>query len=148
MAFFQVLMFFQMTQIMNIMEDFLLYRGWKYMRLDGSTKALRQRALRNDTHSRPARLQDIYANMFPLIPALILAFVSFICSAFVILRILIPILPPHPLSRRVRPVSFSKYLTTAIHLTEISHSLNSVFLTIGQFPPQIRATSGLLVVTS
>jgi len=32
-------MFFQMTQIMNIMEDFCLYRGWKYMRLDGSTKA-------------------------------------------------------------------------------------------------------------
>ena len=32
-------MFFQMTQIMNIMEDFLVYRGWKYMRLDGSTKA-------------------------------------------------------------------------------------------------------------
>ena len=31
---------------------------------------------------------------------------------------------------------------------KISHSLNSVFLTIGQFPPQIRATSGLLVVTS
>src|SRR5881394_3389433 len=32
-------MFFQMTQIMNIMEDFLLFRGFKYMRLDGSTKA-------------------------------------------------------------------------------------------------------------
>ncbi|EPS42286.1 hypothetical protein H072_3739 [Dactylellina haptotyla CBS 200.50] len=35
----RVLMFFQMTQIMNIMEDFLAYRGWKFMRLDGSTKA-------------------------------------------------------------------------------------------------------------
>lgn len=43
--------------------------------------------------------------MFPLVPTLALTFVSFICSAFVILRILIPILPPHPLSRRVRPVS-------------------------------------------
>ena len=43
--------------------------------------------------------------MFPLVPTLALAFVSFISSAFVILRILIPILPPHPLSRRVRPVS-------------------------------------------
>ena len=32
-------MFFQMTQIMNIMEDFLLFRGYKYLRLDGSTKA-------------------------------------------------------------------------------------------------------------
>ncbi|PNS15568.1 hypothetical protein CAC42_827 [Sphaceloma murrayae] len=35
----RVLMFFQMTQIMNIMEDFLRLRGLKYMRLDGSTKA-------------------------------------------------------------------------------------------------------------
>jgi ATP-dependent helicase STH1/SNF2 len=35
----RVLMFFQMTQIMNIMEDFLLFRGYKYLRLDGSTKA-------------------------------------------------------------------------------------------------------------
>lgn len=32
-------MFFQMTQIMNIMEDFLHLRGYKYLRLDGSTKA-------------------------------------------------------------------------------------------------------------
>ncbi|BFZ57348.1 transcriptional regulator [Savitreella phatthalungensis] len=35
----RVLMFFQMTQIMNIMEDFLHYRGMTYLRLDGSTKA-------------------------------------------------------------------------------------------------------------
>ncbi|KAH7907503.1 hypothetical protein BJ138DRAFT_1129128 [Hygrophoropsis aurantiaca] len=44
--------------------------------------------------------------MFPLIPTLALAFISFICSAFVILRIVIPILPPHPLSRRVPPSEF------------------------------------------
>lgn len=35
----RILMFFQMTQIMNIMEDFLRLRGIKYLRLDGSTKA-------------------------------------------------------------------------------------------------------------
>ncbi|KAI8344521.1 SNF2 family N-terminal domain-containing protein [Chlamydoabsidia padenii] len=35
----RVLIFFQMTQIMNIMEDFLNYRGFAYLRLDGSTKA-------------------------------------------------------------------------------------------------------------
>lgn len=35
----RVLMFFQMTKIMNIMEDFLRLRGMHYMRLDGSTKA-------------------------------------------------------------------------------------------------------------
>ncbi|KAK6349608.1 hypothetical protein TWF696_005892 [Orbilia brochopaga] len=44
----RVLMFFQMTQIMNIMEDFLAYRGWKYMRLDGSTKADDRSALLKD----------------------------------------------------------------------------------------------------
>ena len=35
----RVLIFFQMTQIMNIMEDFLRLRGIQYLRLDGSTKA-------------------------------------------------------------------------------------------------------------
>ncbi|ODV84268.1 hypothetical protein CANARDRAFT_179611, partial [[Candida] arabinofermentans NRRL YB-2248] len=35
----RVLMFFQMTQIMDIMEDFLRLRGMHYMRLDGDTKA-------------------------------------------------------------------------------------------------------------
>ncbi|KAF9567369.1 hypothetical protein CPC08DRAFT_814238 [Agrocybe pediades] len=44
--------------------------------------------------------------MIPLIPALILAFLSFISSAFVILRLVIPILPPHPLSKRVSPAEF------------------------------------------
>ncbi|GLB34088.1 hypothetical protein LshimejAT787_0109720 [Lyophyllum shimeji] len=44
--------------------------------------------------------------MIPLIPAIALALFSFICSAFVILRIVIPILPPHPLSTRVSPAEF------------------------------------------
>ncbi|KAG2135727.1 uncharacterized protein EDB93DRAFT_821872 [Suillus bovinus] len=44
--------------------------------------------------------------MIPFIPTLILAFISFISSAFVIFRIVIPILPPHPLSRRVAPSEF------------------------------------------
>lgn len=35
----KVLIFFQMTQIMNIMEDFLHFRGMNYMRLDGGTKS-------------------------------------------------------------------------------------------------------------
>jgi len=48
--------------------------------------------------------------MIPLIPALVLAFLSFISSAFVILRIVIPILPPHPLSRRVAPVRVFRFL--------------------------------------
>ncbi|KAF9232790.1 hypothetical protein BU15DRAFT_54645 [Melanogaster broomeanus] len=44
--------------------------------------------------------------MIPFILTLALSFVSFIASAFVILRIVIPILPPHPLSRRVAPSEF------------------------------------------
>ncbi|GMM50615.1 hypothetical protein DASB73_015730 [Starmerella bacillaris] len=35
----RTLIFFQMTQIMDIMEDFLRLRGIKYLRLDGMTKA-------------------------------------------------------------------------------------------------------------
>ncbi|CAG8540969.1 456_t:CDS:10, partial [Cetraspora pellucida] len=35
----RVLIFFQMTAIMTIMEDFLNWRGFKYLRLDGNTKA-------------------------------------------------------------------------------------------------------------
>lgn len=35
----RVLIFFQMTQIMTIFEDFLAMQGYKYLRLDGSTKA-------------------------------------------------------------------------------------------------------------
>ena len=35
----RVLMFFQMTQIMNIMEDFMRLRAIPYLRLDGATKS-------------------------------------------------------------------------------------------------------------
>ncbi|KAI0751042.1 hypothetical protein C8Q80DRAFT_1307840 [Daedaleopsis nitida] len=59
--------------------------------------------------------------MIPLIPTLALAFVSFICSAFVILRILVPILPPHPLSRRVRPSEFGLPNYRSISPADKSH---------------------------
>ena len=35
----RILMFFQMTAIMDIMEDYLRYRNLKFMRLDGTTKS-------------------------------------------------------------------------------------------------------------
>ncbi|KAJ3143243.1 hypothetical protein HK101_003150, partial [Irineochytrium annulatum] len=35
----RMLMFFQMTQIMDIMGDFLTYRGWRFLRLDGHIKS-------------------------------------------------------------------------------------------------------------
>ena len=34
----RVLIFFQMTKVMDTMEDFLKMMGWKYLRLDGGTK--------------------------------------------------------------------------------------------------------------
>lgn len=34
----RVLIFFQMTKVMDIMEDFLKMMGWQYLRLDGGTK--------------------------------------------------------------------------------------------------------------
>lgn len=85
--------------------------------------------------------------MLPLIPALALAFVSFLSSAFVILRIIVPILPPHPLSRRVRPVSLP-FLTESLYTDFITFSLSLAFLTSALFPPQTRAMSGLLLLTS
>ena len=35
----RILIFSQMTQLMNIMELFFEFRGFKYLRLDGNTKA-------------------------------------------------------------------------------------------------------------
>ena len=35
----RVLMFCQMTALMNVMEEYFQFRGYKYLRLDGSTKA-------------------------------------------------------------------------------------------------------------
>ncbi|KIK67707.1 hypothetical protein GYMLUDRAFT_68728 [Collybiopsis luxurians FD-317 M1] len=59
--------------------------------------------------------------MIPLIPALALAFFSFLCSAFVILRIVIPILPPHPLSRRVAPSEFGLPNFRSLSAADQSH---------------------------
>ena len=34
----QVLVFSQMTAVLNILEDYMRYRNWRYCRIDGSTK--------------------------------------------------------------------------------------------------------------
>lgn len=34
----QVLIFSQMTSLLNVIEDYLIFRNWKYCRIDGSTK--------------------------------------------------------------------------------------------------------------
>ncbi|KIY52333.1 hypothetical protein FISHEDRAFT_35514 [Fistulina hepatica ATCC 64428] len=59
--------------------------------------------------------------MFPFVVSLALAFFSFICSAFVILRILIPILPPHPFSRRVAPAEFGLPNYRSLSVASKSH---------------------------
>ncbi|KAF8076690.1 hypothetical protein FPV67DRAFT_1649473 [Lyophyllum atratum] len=59
--------------------------------------------------------------MIPLIPALALAFFSFLCSAFVILRIVIPILPPSPLSKRVSPAEFGLPKFRSLSAADKSH---------------------------
>lgn len=41
----QVLIFFQMTEIMTLIADFFSHRGWQFCRLDGSTKADDRQAL-------------------------------------------------------------------------------------------------------
>ncbi|KAH9479327.1 hypothetical protein JR316_0007917 [Psilocybe cubensis] len=84
--------------------------------------------------------------MVPLIPALILAFVSFIASAFVILRIVIPILPPHPLSKRVSPAEFGLPTFRSLSPADKSHiwlaSLDIVALAIFVWQVAVESTSG------
>ncbi|KAM3566948.1 hypothetical protein ARSEF4850_000119 [Beauveria asiatica] len=47
----RVLMFFQMTAIMDIMEDYLRYRRMEYLRLDGTTKSEERSDLLHDFNS-------------------------------------------------------------------------------------------------
>jgi ATP-dependent helicase STH1/SNF2 len=37
-VYLQVLIFFQMTKVMDIMEDFMKMMKWQFLRLDGGTK--------------------------------------------------------------------------------------------------------------
>ncbi|KAI9034495.1 SNF2 family N-terminal domain-containing protein [Hyaloraphidium curvatum] len=42
----RVLMFFQMKEEMNVLEDYMIWRGWKWLRLDGNSKGeIREEAL-------------------------------------------------------------------------------------------------------
>lgn len=49
----RVLIYFQMTRMMDLMEDYLTYRQYKYLRLDGSSKLGDRRDLVNDWQTRP-----------------------------------------------------------------------------------------------
>ncbi|ORY09922.1 SNF2 family N-terminal domain-domain-containing protein [Clohesyomyces aquaticus] len=49
----RVLLYFQMTRMIDLMEEYLTYRGYKYCRLDGSTKLEDRRDTVADFQSRP-----------------------------------------------------------------------------------------------
>ncbi|KAF2755891.1 hypothetical protein EJ05DRAFT_467329 [Pseudovirgaria hyperparasitica] len=49
----RVLLYFQMTRMIDLMEEYLTYRGYKYCRLDGSTKLEDRRDTVSDFQSRP-----------------------------------------------------------------------------------------------
>ncbi|KAK9451476.1 SNF2 family N-terminal domain-containing protein [Limtongia smithiae] len=49
----RVLIYFQMTRMMDLMEEYLTYKQYKYVRLDGSSKLGDRRDLVNDWQTRP-----------------------------------------------------------------------------------------------
>ena len=49
----RVLLYFQMTRMINLMEEYLTYRNYKYCRLDGSTKLEDRRDTVHDFQTRP-----------------------------------------------------------------------------------------------
>lgn len=49
----RVLLYFQMTRMINLMEEYLTYRNYKYCRLDGSTKLEDRRDTVADFQNRP-----------------------------------------------------------------------------------------------
>ncbi|KAA0713500.1 Transcription activator BRG1 [Triplophysa tibetana] len=55
----KVLLFCQMTSLMTIMEDYFAYRGFKYLRLDGTTKA-EDRGMLLKTFNDPASQYFIF----------------------------------------------------------------------------------------
>ncbi|KAG6820380.1 hypothetical protein H0H93_001351 [Arthromyces matolae] len=49
----RVLVYFQMTKMMDLMEEYLIYRQYKYLRLDGSSKIEDRRDMVIDWQTRP-----------------------------------------------------------------------------------------------
>lgn len=49
----RVLLYFQMTKMIDLMEEYLVYRQYKYLRLDGSSKISDRRDMVNDWQTRP-----------------------------------------------------------------------------------------------
>jgi DNA helicase INO80 len=51
----RVLIYFQMTRMMDLMEEYLIYRQFKYLRLDGSSKLEDRRDMVIDWQTRSAQ---------------------------------------------------------------------------------------------
>ena len=49
----RVLLYFQMTKMIDLMEEYLVFRQYKYLRLDGSSKISDRRDMVNDWQTRP-----------------------------------------------------------------------------------------------
>ena len=49
----RVLLYFQMVKMIDLMEEYLTYRGYRYLRLDGSTKLEDRRDTVHDFQTRP-----------------------------------------------------------------------------------------------
>lgn len=49
----RILIYFQMTKMMDLMEEYLTFRQYKYLRLDGSSKLSERRDLVNDWQTKP-----------------------------------------------------------------------------------------------
>ncbi|CAO1633958.1 unnamed protein product [Sympodiomycopsis kandeliae] len=49
----RVLIYFQMTKMIDLMEEYLIYRQYKYLRLDGSSKISERRDMVTDWQTKP-----------------------------------------------------------------------------------------------
>ncbi len=48
----RALIYFQMTKMIDLMEEYLIYKQWKYLRLDGDSKIEDRRDMVNDWQNR------------------------------------------------------------------------------------------------
>ena len=57
----RVLVYFQMTRMMDLMEEYLVYRQYKYLRLDGSSKLEDRRDMVIDWQTRSGYLVSYHS---------------------------------------------------------------------------------------
>lgn len=60
----RVLVYFQMTRMMDLMEEYLIYRQYKYLRLDGSSKLEDRRDMVMEWQTRCVSLFSLFCCIF------------------------------------------------------------------------------------